>query len=227
MASLQLGAQTEQTEHAAHTGVSRDAESSAVGVGPAVVGSSAVGTAASRRDDFFTGAVFAATVALPWLSNAELFALSTCSRKLLCLRYDLDRWAVVLTADTYESFRIRREAVPVCFDLPTFDLAVYLGPRLSVSMHDRQYGHKTQNDNGFWLALYGLFWESPGVNADALAGVHSVDLSCTGLRDVRALGGVSILRLHRCNEVRDVGALGRVTTLDLSWCEGVSDVSAL
>jgi hypothetical protein len=202
-----------------HSMASRSSASDAL---PAAVGAGAAGGA----QEFFTGAVFAATVA-PLLSNADIFALSSVSRKLLCLRCDLGRWAVQLTGATFESFRIRRYAVPVCFDLPTFDLAVYLGPRLSVSMHDRQYGHKTQNDNGFWLALYGLFWESPGVNADALAGVHSVDLSCTGLRDVRALGGVSILRLHRCNEVRDVGALGRVTTLDLSWCEGVSDVSAL
>jgi hypothetical protein len=152
MTSLQV-MDTAQTEEAPHP--------------PAV--SSTVGTEASRREDVFAGVFFAGAVA-PLLTNAEIFALSGCSRKLLRLRYDLGRWAVVLNTyrgATYESFRIKRTAVPVCFPgLLTFDLAEYLGPRLSVSMHDEDID-----------------------NADALAGVHSLDLSsCNGLRDVRHWG---------------------------------------
>jgi len=66
--------------------------------------------------------VFALTVA-PFLSNEEIFKLSTSSRKLLRLRYELGRWAVELNDGTYESFRTKRHSVPLCFEgMTDFDL---------------------------------------------------------------------------------------------------------
>jgi hypothetical protein len=159
----------------------------------------------SSKDHFCTGEVFRSAVA-PFLSNRDLFTLSGCARGLLRLRYDLGNWAVKLTDSSYEAFRIKRTAVPVCFQgLSTFDLAEYLGPRLRVSMRNSQMS-----------------------NADALAGVHCLDLTgCYLMTDVSSLGDVTDLNLSGCYRVTDVSALGGVTLLNLSKSVGVTDASAL
>jgi len=151
------------------------------------------------------GSPFALAVA-PFLSNKEIFQLSTCSRKLLRLRYDLCTWAVELNAISYERFRSKRRSVPTCFDgMASFDLVIYLGSRLSVSMI-----------------------RACVENVDALAGVHTLNLSgCNGIRDVSALGGVHTLNIYSCKGIRDVDALGGVHTLHLEHCYGITDVSAL
>jgi hypothetical protein len=148
----------------------------------------------SNNDHFCTGEVFRSAVA-PFLSNRDLFTVSGCARGMLRLRYDMGKWSVTLTDSSYESFRITRTTVPVCFPgLATFDLGECLGPRLRVCMRDSRI-----------------------INADALAGVHCLDLSgCLILTDVSALGGVTTLNLSGCKGVTDVSALGGVTTLNLS-----------
>jgi hypothetical protein len=160
----------------------------------------------SNKDHFCTSEVFRCAVA-PFLSNCDLFGLSACARGLLRLRYDLGRWVVTLTDSSYEAFRFKRTAVPVpgvCFPGPTFDLVACLGPRLRVSMRNSQMS-----------------------NADALSGVHCLDLSgCRELTDVSALGGFTTLNLCGCSSVTDVSALGGVTSLNLSGCK-MRDVSAL
>jgi hypothetical protein len=116
-----------------------------------------------------TGEVFQSAVA-PFLSNKDLFSLSSCSHAHLHMRYDLGRWAVVLMDHEYEAFRTKRTAVPRCFQQPhptpgTFDLVRHLGARLRVSMS-----------------------HSARTNLDALAGVRFLDLrNCRELCDVRAL----------------------------------------
>jgi hypothetical protein len=158
-----------------------------------------------------TGEVFQSAVA-PFLSNKDLFSLSSCSHAHLHMRYDLGRWAVVLMDQEYEAFRTKRTAVPSCFQqshllsaVPTFDLVHHLGPRLRVSMV-----------------------RSERRNFDAFAGVRLLDLrNCRELCDVCALGGAETLDLSGCRVVTDVSTLSRVTTLNLCWCEMVRDVSAL
>jgi hypothetical protein len=205
VASLQLG--VVQTEDAAP-----------------VDGISAAAGAATRIENFITSAVFADAVS-PMLTNADVFALSACSRQRHRLRYDWGRWAVALdSTDTYESFRVRRYAVPMCFPGATFDLAACLGPRLRVSLHDRHIGNTDALAGVHSLDLSGC---TELQDASALGGVHSLNLSRTGIRDVSALGGVHTLGLSVCTNIRDVSALGGVHTLTLSGCGGVRDVSAL
>jgi hypothetical protein len=156
--------------------------------------------------EFLGDSSLTAVTLAPFLSNKELFVLSACSRKTLRLRYDLGRWAVELDDTSYESFRIKRHSVPPCFEgVASFDLVTYLGSRLSVSMTKAKV-----------------------VNVDALAGVHTLNLSdCKGISDVGALGGVHTLDITRCDGITDVSALGGVHTLHLSGCDGITDVRAL
>jgi hypothetical protein len=210
VASLQLG--VVQTEHAIP-----------------IDGTCAAAGTATRSENFFTSAVFADAVS-PMLTSADVFALSACARQLHRLRYDWGRWSVALDnyeplrTDTYESFRVRRYAVPLCFPGATFDLAACLGPRLRVSLHDRHIGNTDALAGVHSLDLSGC---TELQDASALGGVHSLNLSRTGIRDVSALGGVHTLGLSVCTNIRDVSALGGVHTLTLSGCGGVRDVSAL
>ena len=50
---------------------------------------------------------------------------------------------------------------------------------------------------------------------------------CSGVTDVRALGGVHDLNLSECSNITDVSALGGVHDLNLSGCDNITDVSAL
>jgi hypothetical protein len=135
----------------------------------------------------------------PFLSNTELFTLSSASRKLLKLRYDLGRWSIKLGElgtqmdDSYERFCGRRHSgrsVPACSKGPCFDLVAHLGSRLRLKIINGNIKH-----------------------AKALAECHTLDLwHCNSLSDVSALRGVYKLTLMCCSAVTDVTARAHVHT---------------
>jgi hypothetical protein len=171
------------------------------------------------------GSPFALAVA-PFLSNDELFALSACSRYLLRLRYDLGRWSVRLDDTSYEIFRSKRHSVPPGFEaMASFDLVTYLGFRLSVTMRRANVENVDALAGVHTLNLSRCYRIA---DVSALGGVHTLVLSdCGGFTDVSALGGMHTLDLSNCWCIRDVSALGGVHTLNLSRCDGIRDVSAL
>ena len=63
-------------------------------------------------------------------------------------------------------------------------------------------------------------------DVSALGNVHTLNLSWTNVKDVSALGNVHTLDLSYTH-VKDVSALGKVHTLDLRFCENVEDISML